>query len=311
MANFYRKPFIYLPKRSRNGGSGGEQLKRSFVVQGETHHLSNQMTYTPEYNALCFFYKYWNLATTTHYNPQTQISKTFKNRYNINGETTFRFDYTTGEHPTSDTGRTLYFGVKLHLSNNMGDTSIQQQLRHDYYKLLNNYYWITNNLNWSLGGDIGLNLVYCYMLVGIPSTNDLYVLKFSDTPDMEEITAIDLYKPQISGGNDSMGWNQLNNPRRTDFYYSVEYFSEDTTISAGYPARSVTNIVNWVKTIQALANEGPECEVFLIGIPAGGVVQYYPEFDHDELFSIVQMLCNINDDDFNYQTLTVHDVRNP
>mgnify|MGYP003300496818 FL=1 len=309
MANFYKKPLIYLPKRSRNGGSGGEQLARSFVVQGETHHISSPLSYVPQYSGLCFFYKYWNLATTSHYYPQTQTTKVFKNKYNIKGENTFRFDYAEGEHPTSDTDRTLYFGMKLQLDNNMNDVSIQQNLRHDYYKLLNNYYWITNNLNWRLSSAfLSDDMLPCYLLVGVPSTGALYVLKFSDTPGQEEITGINIYDPDVCQGTG--GYAQINNPRQTTFYYRLEYFSENTDYRPGQGSRTVTNIVNWVKTIPELANEG-DCEIFIIGIPSGGVVTYYPEFDHDELFSVVQMLCNMNEGDFNYTALTVHDVRTP
>lgn len=307
MANFYQKPFIYLPKKSKgNGGSG--QLARSFVVQGETHHISSPLSYVPQYSGLCFFYKYWNLATTSHYYPQTQTTKVFKNKYNIKGEDTFRFDYAEGEHPTPDTGRTLYFGMKLQLDNNMNDTSVQQQLRHDYYKLLDNYYWVTNNLNWKLvTAFMSEDLLPCYLLVGIPNTNDLYVLQFSDTPGQEEITGINIYDPNVCQGDG--GSFQLNNPRENRYYYTIQYFSENTDYQPGTGARTVTNIVNWVKTIPQLANEAP-CEIFIIGIPSGAFA-YYPEFNHDELFSVVQMLCNMNEGDFNYTGLTVHDVRIP
>lgn len=305
MANFYQKPFIYLPKKKASSSEGGD-LGRSFYVQGEPHFIHNNLDgtygggliptnhYVPQGSCQCYFYKYWNLSTTTHYDAQTQTSKVFKNKYSMKNNTWLRFDYKPGEMPTPDTDKMVYSGVKLKLDNTVGNSSIPTWSQHNYAKLIANYIISLYSSNWHLSDFISYYAKACYVIVGY--MDNLYVLCPNPT---QRTVAFSMFQDSGTITNPSSG-GYYNTAQRQSFDASWESFMQCSIGSSDYFA--CTGMANMVKAAPGLSGE-PECEVFLIGTPYndfGGIA----DFTNDELLNFVHMLCNVSDGDFNYTSIS-------
>ena len=286
--------------------------KGSIYVQSEPHFIHNALQgahyYTPpgslvpfpEYyyvrrgSCICYFYKYWMAAETTHINGQTQERKTFKNRYNFGNDLWYRFDYKPGEADLAQDRRT-YYAIKLLLDNTENTSlDIPEWSQHNYSKLLSNYYFPSDFSAWALGDSTNP----AYFVAGV--NNNLYVMKFSETAFRRSISTFD-----DSGTTAGSGEAAIYNPSQRNVYDFSWYSFKNH--GGSDPHQTSDAIAYWLHKIPQLVNE-PECELFIIGVPDSSPFQLSPQFTNAQLENIVRMMCNVSDGDFEYTSIQTFNV---
>lgn len=284
MANFYKKPFIYLPKGRKSSGNGNNK-NEYFLAQGEPHriqtslNINNNDTIYLQNSKLCWFYRYYPFSTNVK----------------IHHKDTLPFTYRANESPL-DYGHDIFYAMRLKLRKKTDGTTTYPN--YDYYSLLCNYYLYITNLNWSIGfGNESNALVY--LLAGKPETGSLYWIQIENsavTPPVLNIRPqLEVFQSSFRHGYDD--WAEIDNPRRNVFYGDYETFSY----------RCAQRFANYIKNVSELSGE-PDAEMFMIGYPisAPAVV---PDFSEDELFYLVRFMCELNNGTCPYTYITQHIVQ--
>lgn len=280
MANFYKKPFIYLPKKKTINNY--PEIYDSFVVQDGGHTIRNSLENN---NGTISFLHSWQSYFTRYYNPSSpRIYSVPAHRY-----------YLLYNQTGPELNETTFYCSKLKLYHNFKPNWTTS--RYNYYGQIVNYY--LGDDNWV--GDLWQNN-NIYLLAGINTYSsvgqNLHLIKHRNTYSGEDPTIVyTLFRIQgtyfEATGNGH--WMELNTDRR-------DYFYEQYTSLNMKTAHRISDDLAQI----AEFDDEPACELYFIGMPRGALY-VDPDFTNDELMTIVKMMCELHGSTC-YYTALVEDI---